>query len=263
MLLFFWTVAGAQITRMPVAFFYTGLTAYSHQFHDAFSFTANQASLAAAKKFEAGVYSERRFLLKELTVSSAAFVLPTAAGNFGAKGDYAGEQAYNESSLGFAYAKNLGARAALGVQFNYVAVKAAGYGTASTLNFDVGALFRLTSELTVGGHVYNPIAKRWGKDGMEKLPYSYSAGIGYDASPQVFLGVQAEKTEGQNIGINGAIHYQVADKLILRIGMQSATAAYCFGFGVQLKRFRLDATASLHPYLGTTPGLLLLYSSNE
>jgi hypothetical protein len=260
---FLFAFADAQTIRTPVNFTYTRLTAYSSHFNDAFSFTANQGALAAIQKVSAGVYSERRFLLKELSAYSAAVVLPTGSGNFGFKGDYTGEQAYNESSLSLAYGRNLGKGIAVGVQFNYMGLKAAGYGAASTVNFDIGALFHLTPQLNAGLHVYNPVAAAWGKEGLEKLPSIYSAGLGYDASPQVFVGVEAEKTENQPININAGIHYQIAEKLIARAGVQTATAVYYFGFGVQLKSFRLDATASIHPYLGTTPGLLLLYNPKE
>lgn len=261
--LLFSAAANAQNLRNAVGATYTKLTVYSNQFTDAFSFTGNQGALAAAKKLSAGVYSERRFLLKALSSYSAALVLPTTSGNFGLKGDYFGEADYNESSIGLAYARALGTKVAVGVQFNYVGLKAAGYGSASTLNFDAGFVLHLTTQLNAGLHVYNPVAASWGKEGVEKLPSVYAMGLGYDVSPQVYIGAEAEKIEDQSIGVNAGLHYQIANRLITRIGVQSATSSYYFGFGVQLKDFRLDATVSLHPYLGTTPGLLLLYSSKE
>lgn len=260
---FFSSLAHAQNLRHSIDLTYTRLTAYSNAFADAFSFAGNQAALASAKKFSAGVYSERRFLLKELSAYSAAAVLPTASGNFGFKGDYFGGQAYNESSLGLAYARALGNKAAVGVQFNYTGLKAAGYGSASTLNFDAAALFHLTPQLNAGLHVYNPVAVGWGKNELEKLPSVYAMGLGYDVSPQVYFGAEAEKVEDQPIGINAGLHYELAEKLIARVGVRSATAVYYFGFGVKWKTVRLDATASVHPYLGLTPGLLLLYSAKE
>lgn len=261
--LFFALFAQAQISRMPVSIAYTKITAYSNRFSDAFSFAANQGALAAQKHFSAGVYSEERFSLNALRTHAAAFVLPTASGNFGVTGNYSGEQAYHESSVGLAYAKSMGSNAALGVQFNYFSVGAAGYGAASTINFDAGALFHLTPQLNAGLHVYNPVGKRWGKDGGEKLPAIYTAGLGYDVSPQVFVGMEAEKTEDQPVGLNAALHYQVAERLMARVGVQSATAVYFIGFGTKVKNLRLDVTASLHPYLGLTPGLLLLYTRNK
>lgn len=260
---FFYLNTWAQSLRQSIDFTYAKLTSYSRQFNDVFSFSGNQGALAAAKNFSAGVYSERRFLLNALSAYSAAAVLPTASGNFGIKGDYFGEADYNESSLGLAYAKALGSKAAVGVQFNYVGLKAAGYGSASTVNFDAAALFHLTPQLNAGVHVYNPVAASWGKDDVEKLPSVYTMGLGYDVSPQVYIGAEAEKVEDQPIGVNAGLHYQVAEKLIARIGVRSATQVYYFGFGVQLKDLRLDATASIHPYLGMTPGLMLLYSPKK
>jgi len=253
----------AQAVHLPVGSGYTKATAYSQQFSDAFSFSVNQASLAGIKTASAGVYSEHRFLLKSLSQYSAAVVLPTNSGAFGFKADYFGQPAYNESALGLAYGRSLGDKAAVGVQFNYLATKASGYGHAGLVNFSVSGLVHLTSQLSAGMQAYNPVGAGWGKEGLERLPAIYSFGLGYDASPQVFVGAEVEKAENQPVGVNIGMHYRVAEKLVVRAGMQSATAAYYFGGGVRLNRLRVDATATLHPYLGLTPGLLLLYSSKE
>lgn len=253
----------AQNLRMPVSITYTQLTAYSRQFSDAFSFTGNLGTLGKQQLFAAGVYSERRFLLEALSSYSATIVLPTTSGNFGWNGEYAGRQLYNESTLGLAYARELGSKVSLGVQFNYHSLQAAGYGSASTLSFDAGALFHIAPQLSAGMQVVNPIGASWSKEAAERLPAVYSAGLGYDVSEQVFVGVEAEKTEDIPVSINAGFHYGIAKKFIARAGIRSAAATYYLGFGVQLSRFRLDVTASVHPYLGVTPGLLLLYASKE
>lgn len=259
---FFSAFAHAQTLRTPASFVYTKLTAYSNQFGDAFSFSANQGALAAVKYFSAGVYSERRFMLDALQGYDVAMALPTSSGNFGLRAAYFGQQAFNESAAGLAYARNLGSKVALGVQFNYHSVRMAGYGSASTMNFDAGAIFHLSPQVNAGLHLYNPVAKAWGKEG-EKLPAVYSAGIGYDASPQVFVALEAEKMEDQPVGVNAGVQYKPAEMLMARAGIHSATSVYYLGLGVQLKSFRVDVTASVHPYLGLTPGMLLLYSSRQ
>ncbi len=73
----------AQIIRTPVASAYTRLGAYTLHNTDAFSFSANQASLANINAVSGGIYGERRFLLEELSLYQAAFALPTGSGNFG------------------------------------------------------------------------------------------------------------------------------------------------------------------------------------
>ncbi len=84
--------------RTPVTAVYTHINTYSSQSADVFSFTGNQAALAALKKFSGGVYAERRFLLEELSQYAAAFVVPTSSGNFGLQANYFGGSLYNEGN---------------------------------------------------------------------------------------------------------------------------------------------------------------------
>jgi len=249
----------AQVSKTPVSVIYPSLTAYSSQFKDAFSFRSNAAAVADLKSFSAGIFSERRFLLEELSAYCFAMALPTSSGNFGIKGDYFGGGLYRETLLGFAYGRKLGEKAAVGLGFDYVSLNASGYGSASTLTFDAGAMFQLTEHLQAGVHAYNPVGMKMGKT-EEKLPAFYSVGLGYDVSPQFYLGAEMAKTEDQSLSVNVGFHYAFAEKLVARGGISSATSVYYLGFGVQVKSFRVDATASFHPYLGTTPGLLFIYA---
>ena len=256
-------IADGQPLRLPMSATYVQLTAYSSQFRDAFSASGNQGTLGAKQSFSAGLYTEKRFMMRELSSFNAALVLPTTSGNFRWKGDYFGNPSYNESSAGLAYARELGSKVALGIQFNYFSLKTAGYGKASTVGFDAGVLLQLTPMLSAGLQASNPVGVSWGKNDVERIPAVYTLGLGYDVSPQVFIGVEAEKTADQPVSINAGLHYVVAEKLIARTGVRSATGLYYLGLGFQLKTFRIDATVSVHPYLGTTPGLLLLYAAKK
>ncbi len=249
--------------RTPVSAVYTSLTTYSNQFKDAFSSKANAASLAGIKSLSAGVYSERRFMLQELSSYCFAAALPTPTGNFGLRGDYNGGSLYKETSLALGYARKLSNKIDIGLQFHYFSINALSYGSASAITFDAGAIFHLTEQLQTGVHLYNPVGMKIGKAGEEKLPSVFSTGIGYDVSPQFFIGAELQKTEDEPLTVNAGLHYVFADKLIARGGISSATSVYYIGFGVQLKNLRVDVTSSFHPYLGITPGLLLLYAPNK
>ena len=252
--------SSAQVVQTPVSAPYPSLATYSTQFKDALSFRANSAALAGITSFSAGIFSERRFLMQELSSYSFAAALPTSSGNFGFRGDYYGGSLYNESTIGLGYGRKLGERVGVGAQFQYHSQRAATYGSSSTITFDLGAVLHLAEGLQTGVRVYNPVGMKAGKEGEESLPAMYSAGIGYDVSPQLFIGAEVQKTEDQPLSINAGIHYAFADRLIARGGITSGTSIYYLGFGVKLKTFRLDATASFHPYLGVTPGLLFIYS---
>ena len=172
--------AWCQIARTPVSASYLGLGAYSNNHVDVFSFHANQAALAKIKTVSVGIYGEKRFLLNELGLYNVAIALPTSSGDFGIDARYYGFSDYNESQLGLAYGKKLGGKIVIGVQFNYYNIRIAGYGNASAINFELGAIFHLTDNLDAGMEVYNPVGASLGKYGEEKLASVYSVGVGYD-----------------------------------------------------------------------------------
>lgn len=255
--------AKAQTIRTPVAAPFLRVNTYSKEHANAFSFTANQAALASINNFSAGLYSERRFMLKELSFYSAAVAMPTSSGNFGLQGNYFGYASSNETGLGLAYGRSLGDKVAIGVQFNYYSYKIAGYGSASSVNAEGGVLLHLTDALSAGLHVYNPTGIGIGKSKEEKLPAIFSVGFGYDVSKKFFIGAEAEKIEDQPLNVNVGAHYYFDAKLFASAGMASAASSYYFGFGVAWQTMQLNAVASFHPQLGVTPGLMLVFCPSK
>jgi len=255
-----WSViAQCQTLRTPIAAPYIGSGAYSINHADVFSFASNQASLAQVKNVAAGVYGERRYLLNELSYYHASVAIPTHSGNFGLQAGYFGSVNYNETQIGLTYARKLGNKMDVGVQFNYNSIKATGYGKASAISFEAGTIFHITDKLHTGFHLNNPVGGKFGKNADEKLPSVYTIGFGYDASKQFFFSTEIIKEEDQDINVNAALQYKFIPQLVVRIGMSSATSSVWFGLGLMVQSFRLDITASYHPQLGITPGLLLLF----
>jgi hypothetical protein len=251
--------ATAQNLRSSVADAYICTETYSSSHAIVSLAGGNQAALAGIKNFSAIVYGERRFMLEDIGLYHAAFVLPTTSGNFGINGSYFGGSYYKETSLGLAYAKQLG-KIDAGARFNYYQNKAAGYESSAMINIEVGFIFHLTEQLHTGGHIYNPVGFKKDKQ-AEKLPLTFSAGLGYDASEKFYFGFAVDKTEDKPINLNAGFNYSFDKKLLVRAGISSGTTSFYFGTGFLLNNLRLDITASLHPQLGITPGLMLLYNT--
>jgi len=259
-LLFLKTSLPAQTLRKPVAASYIGLGAYSLNHIDAFSFISNQASLAQIQTVSAGVYAERRFLLNELNNYTAAFGLPTSTGNFGLKANYYGFSDYNETQLGLAYGRKLGNKVDIGAQFNYYSIRIPTYGDASAISFELGAILHVTDKLHAGVHVTNPVGGKFGEEQQEKLSSVYSIGLGYDASEKFFISMEIDKEEDEPVNVNAGMQYKFLPQLLARAGMSTATSTAWFGLGLTIKTIRIDVTASYHPQLGVTPGLLFLFN---
>jgi hypothetical protein len=246
----------AQTVHRPAAALYTGLGAYSVTHADAFSFTANQASLAQLKNTCAGIYSEKRFLLKELALLLAA--LPTRSGNFGLAAGYFGFSGFNETRIGLAYARSLGTKVDIGLQFNYYGVNISGYGSGSSVNVELGTLLHLTEQVHAGVQISNPFGSKLGKNGQEKLASIYSFGMGYEPSEKFLTSAVIEKVENHPVNVKAGFQYKFLPQLLFRSGISTAGSELYFGAGLLLKSFRLDVAVSTHPHLGITPGLFLL-----
>lgn len=251
--------SGAQMHRQGVTSNYFNLTCYSQQFTDAFSARYNQASVAGLTRFSIGAFAERRFMMQELGVYTVSMVQPTGSGNFALHLNHTGDGYYRETGVGLGHARQLGEKLALGLQFNYQSVAVADYGTASFLGFDAALRVKVTDKLSTGFQFSKPAA--WTNSGEERLATVYRIGMGYDVSPKLYMGTAFEKTEDQDVDILAGVQYNFHEKFLARLGLITPTSGYYLGFGVQLQHLRLHVTASVHPYLGTTPGMLALYTT--
>jgi hypothetical protein len=252
--------AQAQSLRYSISMPYINLGAYSTKQLDPFSFTSNQAALAQIKDAGVGVYGERRFLLAQNSVYGLAAAIPTKKGNIGLQINYAGFANFNEQKLGLAYARSLGGKVDIGVQFNYYGYKIPAYNNASTINFEAGVLIHLSEKLNAGVHVYNPVSGKLGKASDEKLASAYKFGLGYDASDNFFVSTEIVKEENQPVNVTGGFQYHFKKQFFLRAGFRSDNSTGFAGVGFAVNSFKVDVASSFHPQLGISPGLLLVYN---
>ena len=252
-----------QPTRSPLSARYTAIGAYSKNFTDAFSGAGNQAALAQIKEATAGMYGERRFMLKELSNYAAAIALPSKLGGFGLAARYFGGSNFNTSQIGLGYGRKLSDKIDIGVQFNYNMIQLAGYGSSSTVNFEAGTILHLTDKMHIGIHVYNPAGGKFGKGNGEKLASVYTSGIGYEASAAFFVSAEISKEEDQPVNINAGMQYIFAGRFFTRLGVAAATGSYFFGLGLQWKTCRVDAATAWQAQLGFTPAIMLLFNFHE
>jgi len=250
--------ATAQSLRYSLAQPYISLSAYSQQQNDPLSFTGNQAALAQTKHAGLGIYGERRFLLNETSAYTFAASLPTRLGNFGIQLNYSGFKNFNENKIGLAYARSLGKKVDVAVQFNYYGYRIPAYGNASSINFELGAMLHLTDKLNAGIHVYNPVGGKFGKSNDEKLASVYKAGLGYDASDKFFISSEIIKEEDKSVNVIAGLQYSFAKQFFAKTGFISESNTVYAGAGISWKNLRLDISSSYHPQLGFSPGILLI-----
>ena len=256
-------LAHGQSIRYSPGTLYTGLGAYSQQFTQSFSFLANQAVLGGITRISAGLYAEQKYGLKELSMYMATMAIPLNRGGIGMAMQYAGHSDFNESQVSVAYGRNLG-KVSVGVQFNYIMMRIAGYGNDAAVGFEVASQWQINSALVTGIHIVNPAGGRFRNHAGEKLAALYQFGAGYEVSKQLFLSAEITKEEERPVTVQAGIQYMaLPEKLFLRTGITTATTSPYAGLGWQWKNCRADVSVRYHPQLGLSPGLLLLFYSKQ
>jgi hypothetical protein len=248
-----------QVLRSALPVAYTSAGTYSQHFTDPFSFVNNQAALSRVRNISAGIYSERRFMLRDLEQVSMAVAFPCMRGGAGIAADYTGFAGYSQTQAGIAYGRPLGEKIDLGIQFNYHHLGIAGYGGTGALNIEIGTILHLTNKIQAGYHIYNLVGGKFGRNSGEKLASIYTFGLGYEASEKLFIASEIIKEEDQPVNMNVSIHYAFVKQFFIRAGISSATGSYFAGAGISWKNTRLDLASGWHPQAGLTPSLLFIF----
>lgn len=252
--------ADAQFMRSMRPSAYAALGTYSRNFSDVFSFVHNQAALPRLRKTSAGIYMQKKYMIKELDAYEAALAFPLKEGSAGVTASYTGFSEYSQSQFGIAYGLTLGEKMDLGAQVDYNVVRIAGYGNATAINFQIGCLLHLSEKMHAGLHVYNPLGGKFGKGSAEKLPSIYTVGLAYEVSEKLLLNAEVIKEENQHIEVNYGLHYSFVKQFFVRAGFSPGEDNSFFGAGVKWKNFRTDIALSWHPQLGFTPSFLLIFN---
>jgi hypothetical protein len=224
---------------------------------DAFSLFNNQAAMAFIKDITIGLYTERRFMLKELSFNAGGVILPTKSGVFGLSANYYGFDQYNEKKFGLAYGRRFTEKISGGIQIDYLGTSISEYGNASTFTFEAGLLVKITEQLTTAAHIFNPVRVNSGFTD-EKIPTTLKVGLSYEPGKKVLLAIEAKKNIDERVETDAGIEYRVIDALHLRAGVQTNPSAYSFGAGINVKQLKIDLTTSYHPVLGVRRRLLCL-----
>ena len=238
--------------------------AYTGVRGDFWSLYANPAGLAGMKDMQAGVFFERRFLLKELNLGTAAFAMPfktrhVAGINFGGFG-FGG---YSETNVAASYAVALLDKLSLGVKMNYLRASIMGYGATGALIVDAGINAQIAKGLTIGFSGYNINQARLNAtqiDGnKDQIPSTLSLGMAYQASDKVLLVADVEHQVNFPTSFRGGVEYAILPILKARVCAGSAPVYFNAGLGLQIKNLDIDWANSYHQVLGYTPSLSLSY----
>ena len=213
---------------------------------------SNQAGLAEITQLSVGVSTKNSFGIKELSTHVAIFALPVSGGVFGLNVAYTGFELYNETKIGLAFGKKLSKSFNVGIQGDYLGIYADGStNNKNSFTFEIGAQKRLMRDLTLGTHIFNPIAVKLNE--TEVIPSIFKLGLRYDANSKVSVFTETELENGENGILKAGLEYKIIEQLQLRTGFSTNPAKNTFGIGYTLNNIKVDIAINRHQLLGYSP----------
>ena len=228
---------------------------------DVWAIRYNQAALADLQELSVGVSYESRFFTKSLGIQSFAFALPSKSGTFGLNYTGFGDNLYRESKIGLGYGMKLSDKFNIGIRLNYHALRLGNnYGKADNLTFEIGLLAKVSKNLTIGFHLFNPAQAKLNEYQNEIIPVILNLGLAYKFSKKLTTNLEIEKDIEHPYSVKIGFEYLPTDFLFVRVGISTNPTMPSIGFGVNTQNFQLDFSSTFHPSLGITPALGMTYT---
>lgn len=260
------STASAGGEFFPIGARYAGMGGSGLILTDLWSVRANPAGIAGLDKPMAGLFYQRHFLSEELAHQGLAVALPAGKGAFGIGMDRYGYSLYNETRASLGYAMRFGEGLRAGVQLNYLGVRIGEqYGSTSAWAAELGMQARLTDELWIAAHLYNPTQAKLGARTEsqvpldERVPTVLRAGLGWLVSPKLTLTGDAEKDIDRKERFRFGLEYAPSKALYLRTGISTGPVSGHFGAGFRTERLEIDLAVAVRAQLGPTPMINLNY----
>ncbi|MBI3502335.1 MAG: hypothetical protein HY063_11125 [Bacteroidetes bacterium] len=228
---------------------------------DVWSVQNNQAGLGFQKKFSAGIVYQNPFLMKELSTKAFGLAAPVKGGTFGVLVSSFGYSQFSQNKIALAFGKSFGEKISAGIAMDYMSMKFgdAFYGMKNFFVAEMGIQAKPLKNLTLGVHVFNLTKAKLASYNDERIPTIMRIGMDYKFSQKVLLAVEAEKDIDTKQMLKAGIEYRPVNVLYVRAGVATNPSLSCFGFGINLKQFKLDISTTYHSALGFSPHVGLIY----
>lgn len=231
---------------------------------DEFSALNNSATSAFLEIPSLAFFASNHFLLPELNHLSANFTYPNKKlGSLSLNYNFWGYSAYQESKLGFAYARKFGKIFSSGLSFNYNRLSILENGSKNLFSLNIDLFCQVSQKLRIGMHIVNPARQKLNKQNRETLASQIHFGLRYEAHAKFILALEMQKDLQYPLLIKLGCNYLIHPKFHLRFGAATLPSYFTLGIGTQFKNLQIDFASTWNLKLGYAPQLSLSYQMNK
>lgn len=231
--------------------------------NDILSASQNIAKLNLMPSFAFGIASLNQYTLKEVQHSLIAMSLPLFKNTIAFDLYTFGFSLYREIRVGLAYSMNFSPQLSLGIKLNYhQLIVGENLGTSGSFYPDIGSNYRFNDKIELGVLFKNITLSKKHNEWEQFWPITSIVGIKINVNKRVQMYLENAIELEQALSFRYGVEYQIHSLLILRTGINSHPASFTFGFGLLLKKFKIDFATSYQSTFGFSPAISLSYDKN-
>lgn len=225
-----------------------------------YSGLSNQAATAFLSKPSIGLYYANTGIAEGVnSIQGSGIYTLKKNGTLGVNFSYYGYELYNDKKAGVFYALKLADFMSMSLQMNVLNLQIAGYGSRTTATVEIGTFFKVTKNIQMGAHVYNPLRMKVGEGSDERYPTVIRLGATYHTKDKVWVSAEVEKDLDQQLNFKTGIDYAVNEYLVLRGSVQTLPVSGAMGACVKLKGLQLEVIGAYQRAGGFSPHLGMTY----
>ncbi len=217
-----------------------------------FHIVSNPANLNVLKKFNIGIYSERKFNLIELSNHLIVSGFSLGRIKMGLMVQQSGSTKFNQLSLGVCLSKKIGDNTSLAIQSKLLRSNISKHLNQKYISAEIGLVTNLSKVVRLGikAEHYMSFDKQTSSDNAYLI--NIRTGIFYQVSKQFSMNLNSFKTSNEPAFFSGNMIYQVHKKIALKSGFTSNTNAVNIEILYSGKKMNLELNMIFHPILGMT-----------
>lgn len=229
-----------------------------------FNPVSNQAAMAFNENASISLYYANTSIAEGVNNFQAMGLLPMKkGGTLGFSVSSFGYNLFSDRKAGLSYALKLADFMSIGAQLDVLNTTIAGYGSRTNVTFQLGTLFKVTENINLGAHVYNPARVKFNADTDERIPTVFRLGATYHRDDKFWITAELEQDLDLPLAFRAGIDYKAHEILYLRAGILSYPLSGSGGAGLVMGGLRLEVLGSWQPVTGFAPHVGLSYVFNK
>jgi hypothetical protein len=230
---------------------------------DAFAGFNNLSASAQFKGSSYAFYGQIPYGISEIKDAGVSILQHFGTGVMGVVFQSYGNTEFNRQRRNLGYALPLSSKFNLSGSLGYSSTRINnGYGKAQTFWVNAGATYHIRKDWKWAAVLELPASAL---KNQEELPATLCLGTTYSFGEQVALSAQViSTTDAQpSLSYSFGVEYIPVEVFSLRFGMNTFWQTWSMGVGTKFRNCSFDAAAVIHPQLGVTPQISLIYGMEK